>query len=1005
MVISSFIGSIQDVSWDLVKSTTIKVSCDYRVRLVALGALAALSYLSRVKIGQMMKAHVIDPIKWTCYSKSKEIRNFANNLDSLLGRLTDDGPNFLTAQQAFEILSAILAKNQNQLDDVEWFKKLFEDGISNEELISKADQIIPSREPDISRVKTNHDILTRQLGIWASWLSQIVGSFELDDLSLNKFVKWVAESPRHLITILFNVSLPFLYEQFKEVIFPWVKAVFGEVVAENQGKLLIATLAICYALYRFKRKENGVGVWDLNKEIETGQIASRGLDLIPSQKESFDYVDVCLGKKLENAEHLILYHYDHAPGAPLHFFLQGIVERSVMGRGPQTHQFLQFDLLTFLADDEQSAISKWREEVAKAKAANKIVFLGQFNELIERALSGKVESENYQKLLSIVLDTLANRDIRCITTLEEKHLGKVKDWDANRSIFATRCINRLSDTDTVDFLERAHIPPNRWDVPYLAPGSAAQLVKKIVATKGEHELPNKPDGVIEKVKTACAVARQEPEEAKIIREKIDQLNKKIKTTEAQLGDFDEDVATQEKLAQLHAQLQACKDDLKEIKRKFKEDITLWEKIGAVAGKRLDDARAVEEKLLKKYWKRRRVIKDVSDSQLLKMARELIVIREIITPRLRAAVTEQQAKLIYFPHTIHVGPLLDVTEKIEEQKMSSARSSERARIDEMQEKLKEFAPGRSHEIELFCKVFKAKRIAHDNASSQPTVFILAGSPGGGKSHCADEFGWQVEKALGLHPDGNRLKPENLKGYGMTQRTWKHGAVENFFSTILGLAKKHPHMVFRLDEFDKLTDETQKKFLSLFDNTPKEITKHLHEQADDHSDDHDEEEDLSVKLNNTIFFLTMNIGADGLKEVNSSANPSQTFAENQKLIEEEILKTLGDAGKPFLDRIAAIIPFAPLREQEMKEYVKVFLRKEKQKYQEDQNCQLTLDSSLVEYFYTKAKPSGKDASFSLRVLERMIPVKFSEALIPHLPKNDEVLKAHLTIENDEIKVIKK
>src|SRR5690625_3750175 len=189
------------------------------------------------------------------------------------------------------------------------------------------------------------------------------------------------------------------------------------------------------------------------------------------------------------------------------------------------------------------------------------------------------------------------------------------------------------------------------------------------------------------------------------------------------------------------------------------------------------------------------------------------------------------------------------------------------------------------------------------------------------------------------------------------------------------RRNPYSIVLLDEIEKAHPDVQNMFLQIMEDG------HL---TDSHG--------RTVSFKDAVIIMTSNAGT-GDKKINVGFNQKHDSVTN--------LETLSDYFKPeFLNRFDAIVSFNELTKENLLEIVDLMLA-DLQETIENNDITITIDDVAKE----KLVELGYDPRFGARPLRRVIQDKIEDQLTDLILEEDDVNKAHVTVQDNEIIVEKR
>lgn len=193
------------------------------------------------------------------------------------------------------------------------------------------------------------------------------------------------------------------------------------------------------------------------------------------------------------------------------------------------------------------------------------------------------------------------------------------------------------------------------------------------------------------------------------------------------------------------------------------------------------------------------------------------------------------------------------------------------------------------------------------------------------------------------------------------------------------RRRPYSVVLLDEIEKAHHDVFNMLLQIFDDG--RIT---------------DSKGRTVNCRNALFIMTSNLGSDLLLEKLQSSKEEMTKESLLKLLMPVVSRHFRPE---FINRLDDILPFTPLKKEDMKAIAKLQL-KDVEERMRDKHLSLVCDQSLIDHLAEK----GYDPAFGARPLKRLIQQEvvnvLSKAILEgKIPPEGKV---ELSYKNGEVKI---
>jgi ATP-dependent Clp protease ATP-binding subunit ClpB len=264
---------------------------------------------------------------------------------------------------------------------------------------------------------------------------------------------------------------------------------------------------------------------------------------------------------------------------------------------------------------------------------------------------------------------------------------------------------------------------------------------------------------------------------------------------------------------------------------------------------------------------------------------------------------------------------------------------------LEDELSKRVVGQSFAIKAVCDAIRASRAGLIDPARPTGVFLFLGPTGVGKTELAKALAEQLfsrEDAM-IRLDMSEYMEKHTVSKLIGSPPGYVGYEEG--GQLSEALRRRPYAVVLLDEIEKAHSDVFNILLQVFDDGRLTDSK-----------------GRKVNCKNALFIMTSNLGSDLLM------NALQK--EKVQLTKEEILKivepTLKRHFRPeFLNRLDEILPFLPLRQNQMVQIVEIQMKRVADRLRK-RHITLSWDRDVLEYLATE----GFDSAFGARPLKRFI-----------------------------------
>lgn len=314
-------------------------------------------------------------------------------------------------------------------------------------------------------------------------------------------------------------------------------------------------------------------------------------------------------------------------------------------------------------------------------------------------------------------------------------------------------------------------------------------------------------------------------------------------------------------------------------------------------------------------------------------------------------------------------------------MSKMNTDEKAQIAKIDEVLREYVVGQDEAIDSICKVIKRNKVGLGDRNKPYGVFLLAGESGTGKSLIAKKL---AEEIFGSEKELVRI---DMSEYSEKSSVAKLiGAAPGYVGFENGgqlteAIKNKQHCVLLLDEIEKADPEVYNLFLPLFDEG------RLTDNAGQ-----------TINFKNVIIIMTSNVGVKKASEMGDGVGfVVDSYSNRQSIIEKQLKRTFAPE---FLNRLSKIVYFNSLTDDNMKDIVRLELKKFNQRLSEI-NCQVECSDAVVDFIHSLAiQEKGMGARPIARLIQNHIEDNVTDLLLRNEYETNYIFKAD--IENGAVTV---
>lgn len=664
------------------------------------------------------------------------------------------------------------------------------------------------------------------------------------------------------------------------------------------------------------------------------------LDPVIGRDEEIRRVLQILSRRTKNNPILI-----GEPGTGKTAIAEGLAYRVVRGDVPEnlkSKQIYSLDMGALIAGAKYKGEFEERlksvvNEVTKSDGEI-ILFIDEIHTLV-----GAGKSEGAMDAANILKPALSRGELRAIgaTTLNEYQKYFEKDKALERR-FQTVMVNEPSETDSISILrglKERYENHHKVRIKDEAIIASVQLSSRYITDRFL------PDKAIDLMDEAAAKLRMEVDS---VPEELDELMRKVKQLEIEREAIKRE-NDQPKVDLLTKQIEDLKAEEAEFSAKWKSEKELINKIQQ-AKIEIEDAKFEAEKAEREgdYGK----VAELRYGKIKEKENDIEALQKELHVRQggRAMIKEE----------VDAEDIADVVSRWTGIPVSKMLQSERDKLLHLEVELHKRVIGQDEAITAVADAVRRSRAGLSDPKRPIGSFIFLGTTGVGKTELA--------KALAeyLFDDENMMTRIDMSEYQ-----------EKFSATRLIGA---PPGYVGYDEGGQLTEAIRRKPYSvvLFDEIEKahpDVFNILLQVLDDGR--LTDNKGRVVNFKNTIIIMTSNMGSDLIRENFEKINPvnrDEIIDKTRNLVMDMLKRTIRPE---FLNRIDETIMFAPLKENEITQIVKLQLDKVRESLAES-GIELKYSDEAV----SSISESGYDPEFGARPVKRVIQRKVLNQLSKEL-----------------------
>jgi type VI secretion system protein VasG len=286
-------------------------------------------------------------------------------------------------------------------------------------------------------------------------------------------------------------------------------------------------------------------------------------------------------------------------------------------------------------------------------------------------------------------------------------------------------------------------------------------------------------------------------------------------------------------------------------------------------------------------------------------------------------------------------------------------------------------GQSHSLEMISQRIRTSRAKLEDSHKPIGVFLLVGPSGVGKTETAlalSDLMYGGERNLitiNMSEFQEAHTVSTLKGSPPGYVGYGEGGV------LTEAVRRRPYSVVLLDEIEKAHPDVFELFYQVFDKGMME-----------------DGEGRLIDFKNTIIILTSNACTDALAKLTADPETTPSPAGLVKAIKPELDKIFKPA---FLGRLV-IVPYFPIRDEAMKQIIRLKLGKIQRRLLESHQTEFTYDDSVVEEIGRRCTEVETGARNVDNILSNTLLPQISQQLLVRMAERQRIDRIHVTIGAD-------
>ena len=283
-------------------------------------------------------------------------------------------------------------------------------------------------------------------------------------------------------------------------------------------------------------------------------------------------------------------------------------------------------------------------------------------------------------------------------------------------------------------------------------------------------------------------------------------------------------------------------------------------------------------------------------------------------------------------------------------------------------------GQLHALEIISQRISTARARLDDPNKPVGVFMLVGPSGVGKTETALALadllygGERNLITINMSEFQESHTVSTLKGSPPGYVGYGEGGV------LTEAVRRRPYSVVLLDEVEKAHADVLELFYQVFDKGKME-----------------DGEGREIDFKNTIIILTTNAGTDTMAKLCADPETMPSPEGLVKALKPELNKIFKPA---FLGRMV-LIPYLPIRDENLKQIIRLKLGKIQRRMQENHKIDLTFDGALVDEVANRCTEVESGARNVDNILTNTLLPDISRQLLGRMASNEPMERIHVGI----------
>jgi type VI secretion system protein VasG len=286
-------------------------------------------------------------------------------------------------------------------------------------------------------------------------------------------------------------------------------------------------------------------------------------------------------------------------------------------------------------------------------------------------------------------------------------------------------------------------------------------------------------------------------------------------------------------------------------------------------------------------------------------------------------------------------------------------------------------GQSHALAMIAERIRTSKASLEDPSKPIGVFMLVGPSGVGKTETAlalSDLLYGGERNLitiNMSEFQEAHTVSTLKGSPPGYVGYGEGGV------LTEAVRRRPYSVVLLDEVEKAHPDVLELFFQVFDKGMME-----------------DGEGREIDFKNTIIILTSNAGTDTIMKLTADAETAPTPEGLVKALKPELNKIFKPA---FLGRLV-IIPYYPVRDEALKQIVRLKLGKIQRRLEETHRIPLTYEDTLLDEVSRRCTEVESGARNVDNILTNTLLPEISRRILSRMAEQRKLSPIHVSIGED-------